>query len=119
VPESGSSPGFGLIPVMEVQELATAGGKHGETSWHMTTAYDHSVRNNSRRDRYMCTKGGTRTLTRCEPDWILSPARLPIPPLWQVCWAVLLHCQIDFRHSTWSQMVPRVVSPANHYGKIC
>jgi hypothetical protein len=29
------------------------------------------------------TKGGTRTLTRCKPDWILSPARLPIPPLWQ------------------------------------
>ena len=28
------------------------------------------------------TKGGTRTLTRCKPDWILSPARLPIPPLW-------------------------------------
>ena len=30
-----------------------------------------------------CAKGGGRTLTRFEPDWILSPARLPIPPLWR------------------------------------
>jgi hypothetical protein len=27
------------------------------------------------------TEGRTRTGTRCEPHWILSPARLPIPPL--------------------------------------
>jgi hypothetical protein len=27
------------------------------------------------------TGGRTRTGTWCEPDWILSPARLPIPPL--------------------------------------
>ena len=30
----------------------------------------------------ICTKGGTRTLTWGKPDWILSPARLPLPPLW-------------------------------------
>ena len=29
----------------------------------------------------MSTEGRTRTGTRCEPHWILSPARLPIPPL--------------------------------------
>ena len=28
--------------------------------------------------------GGTRTLTRYHPDRILSPARLPIPPLRQM-----------------------------------
>ena len=26
-------------------------------------------------------EGGTRTPTWCKPDWILSPARLPVPPL--------------------------------------
>ena len=29
----------------------------------------------------MCAEGGTRTPTWCKPDWILSPARLPVPPL--------------------------------------
>ena len=33
---------------------------------------------------HFCTGGRTRTGTWCEPDWILSPARLPIPPLWHV-----------------------------------
>ena len=31
----------------------------------------------------MSTEGRTRTGTRCKPHWILSPARLPIPPLRQ------------------------------------
>ena len=33
--------------------------------------------------RGQSTEGRTRTGTWCEPDWILSPARLPIPPLRQ------------------------------------
>ncbi len=32
----------------------------------------------------LSTEGRTRTGTRFEPHWILSPARLPIPPLRQL-----------------------------------
>ena len=35
----------------------------------------------SRRRTLNCAEGETRTLTWGKPNWILSPARLPVPPL--------------------------------------
>lgn len=34
-------------------------------------------------EMYVGTEGGSRTRTGFEAHWILSPARLPIPPLLQ------------------------------------
>ena len=33
-------------------------------------------------------EGGSRTRTGFKPHWILSPARLPIPPLRLICYKV-------------------------------
>ncbi len=56
-----------------------------------------------------CAEGGTRTLTRCEPYWILSPARLPIPPLRQIsdAWFLIAKpAQIFFPRPAFQEFLP-------------